>query len=193
MMDTEWVPAACQGRMLGVSASERRALVVCDRDGRVEVHGPGVHHVLRGTRRDERWSGDIKGRWERFADYVAGTDEYVVDLAQLREWRVPDGHNVFAFEGNTVVLISLNRFKRWDLAAGTVEPLTDHPLAVLDPFAAVAFGVFGRSRDGRVLRAARPPAKTEPAPLPASEPDLIDLSPVREMLPDGPLGWRAAQ
>lgn len=192
---TEWVPAACQGRMLGVSASERRALVVCDRDGRVEVHGPGVHHALRGTRRDELGSGDINGRWERFADYATSTDEYVVDLAALREWRVPDGHDVFTFEGNTVVLTSLNQFKRWDMSAGTVEPLTDHPLVAIDyPFATVAFGVFGRSRDGRVLRAARPPVKTEPAPRPASESNVIVLSPVRgTLLPEGPLVWRVAE
>ncbi|MDC0670635.1 hypothetical protein [Nannocystis radixulma] len=61
-----------------------------------------------------------------------GTYERVVDLAELGEWRVIDGHDFFAFEGNTVVLHNVERFKRWDMAAGTVEPLTDHQLAVLE-------------------------------------------------------------
>ena len=66
-------------------------------------------------------------------------------------------------------------------------------LSAAESFATVVFGVLGRSRDGRVLRAARPPTRIEPAQRPASEPAFIDLSPVREMLPDGPLVWRVAE
>lgn len=116
--------------------------------------GPGVHHALRETRRDDLWIGVVHGRWERFAGYAAVTDEYVVDLA---------------------------------------EPLTEHPFGNIDSVPAIAFGVFGRSRDGRVLRTDRTPAPAEPEPRPASKPVVIDLSPVREMLPEGPLVWREAR
>lgn len=191
----EWVPGACFAQILGTSIAHQRVLVLCDRDrpaqAHVAIHGPGIHHPLRARPKPERWSYDAVG-WDRFGSFEAVDGEYVIDLVNFNEWRVPDGHRLRTVNEHGAVLAAGEQFQQWDLLTGTMTPTSD-PWAFLREH-----GYLYSSLDGRTLNMAHPPP--QPKPIPPRDPNtpqvgtrvVVDDFPEyhRSTLPKGPLVWR---
>lgn len=215
---TEWVPPTCQGELLRASAGLQRALVACRGERpdvlSIEIHGPGVHRTI-----GSRVVHSVRSSWgdfevERFTTYDDRDDAtYVVDMRDLREWRVPDDRRVIDTFDEGVVLVprvggAAKRW-RWSPAEDRLEALPPAPDEASER------GVFAEAKDGRRLVMLNPP----PA-LPADPPDeqpaptqdegddsthspaprdftmIVDLSPValhRDPIPLGPLVWRRPQ
>jgi hypothetical protein len=147
----EWVPAACEGRVIGHSVALQRVLVGCMQGDRMapapaEIHGPGFHHQLRGSMKADQLGRDVEREWARFADYVAVDGVYVVDLVTAQEWRVPDGYQLDHVNEAGAVLSDGDGHLQWNLPAGTT---TSDRSSVRVRFANVLF----EARDGRVLGA----------------------------------------